>query len=576
MLDRALPLVRRLVGCPRHLATHPGGIVIGHAPLSRILPLERAPKGVLVSQYDHISIAAMGLVKIDLLGNRCLSELEEALTLAGHPMPLSLQSIPQEDRATLDLIDRAETVGCFQLESPAMRALVTQLPIRRQADLIAALALIRPGAASGAVKSRYIRRARGEEEVQIPFPAVKERLKETHGLFLYEEDIMVLLHQTGDITLAESDELRRAIVKSGGEALLLGAQEQRFLRSLRRKGDAVRLAEARRAWEVAVRFAAYSFNKAHAASYAVLAYCSAYTKAHFPAEFACALLNHHQGLYPLRTLVGECARRGVHLRPPHVNASSSRTRMEEDPATGKRAVLIGLDAIRGMSRRTKAALVGDREAHGEYRSLRDLLERIRPNSREITALVLSGACDGLAPLDVGDYPFSHEAVLEHIRQQLDPERLDSLPIPRPQATDTDQVRLYRQLVRVRNELQYLGMHLLAHPMAILRPEAERYRCITIREAVAAPPETIVHLGVTVATMRRVPTRRGVVQFFTAEDETGLLEAVVPPATYRRLGERLATPGPFLVEGRMRAEQGATHLEVIRLAPFHQRQKPYTP
>ncbi|HWI41328.1 MAG TPA: PHP domain-containing protein, partial [Verrucomicrobiae bacterium] len=144
----ALALVRRLVGRPRHLAAHPGGVVICDRPLEDILPLERAPKGVPVTQYDGASLERLGLAKIDLLGNRCLSEIEEALTLAGWPRPLRLDSVPSDDAATLALLDRGETIGCFQLESPAMRSLLARLPIRAEADIIAALALVRPGAAA--------------------------------------------------------------------------------------------------------------------------------------------------------------------------------------------------------------------------------------------------------------------------------------------------------------------------------------------------------------------------------------------------------------------------------------------
>ena len=254
----------------------------GPATTGGLLPLERAPKGVIITQYDLVAVARLGLVKIDLLGNRCLSELEEALLLAGHRKPLRLESIPPEDPPTLALIDRADTVGCFQLESPAMRSLLARLPIRRQSDIIAALALIRPGAAAGEVKSAFVRRARGEVPEQVSFPMLGDRLQETHGLFLYEEDIMVLLSRTGGISLEEADELRSAIVQRRRSAVL-SALEAEFVAGTKTLGTGDReSALARRAWATAARFAAYSFNKAHAASYGLLAYFSAYTKAHHP------------------------------------------------------------------------------------------------------------------------------------------------------------------------------------------------------------------------------------------------------------------------------------------------------
>jgi DNA-directed DNA polymerase III PolC len=569
-LGKILPLCQRLIGRPRHIAAHPGGIVVGDPPLHDLLPLERAPKGVVITQYDGAALERLGVAKIDLLGNRCLSELEETFALTGQP-PLRLEAIPGEDAPTLALIDRAETLGCFQLESPAMRSLLARLPIHRQSDLVAALALIRPGAAAGSAKAAFVRRARGEEPSAIPFPLLADRLAETHGLLLFEEDIMLLLSRTGGLNLGEADELRAAIINSGGDAAALADLEASLLQ--RAAGQGTAETSARQAWAAAACFAAYSFNKAHAASYGRLAYLSAYSKAHHPVEFACALLNHHQGLYPLRTLAAEFARMGVELRGPHVNFSTYPSGLETGLGEGPAAVRVGLDKVRGLSRRGSEALLQERAGGGPFGSLRELLERVRLNRREVAALILAGVCDGLPPLTTADYPFAHEAALDWLKRGGALTGLDRLPIPRPVAV-SERGRLFQRLVRVRNELRILQMHLLAHPMALLRPEAQRYACRPIFEAVAAPAGAKLRLAVIVAAMRRVPTRQGPMQFLTVEDETGLLEAAVLPPAYRRLGERIATPGPFLIEGRLRRQQGAIHLDVGDITPFHERERPY--
>lgn len=569
-LEPILLLIRRLVGRPRHIAVHPGGIVIDWRPLDQVLPLELAPKGVVITQYDLVAVAKLGLVKIDLLGNRCLSEIEETLSLAGWQRPLRLASIPAEDPATLALIDRAQTIGCFQLESPAMRSLLLRLPIRRQSDLVAALALIRPGAAAGEVKNSFVRLARGEETA--------DRVGETHGLLIYEEDIMLLLARTGGITLAQADEVRRGIVKSGGDAVALSSLQASFLEStqVRFPDDRHALARARRAWSVAVRFAAYSFNKAHAASYALLAYTSAYLKVHHPTEYACALLNHHQGLYPLRSEAAELSRMGITLLGPHVNDSSCRSRCREaGTSAGGKVVQVGLDKVRQLSRRAVFEIERERELHGVFSSLGDLLRRVKLAVHEVTALVLCGACDGLAPLDGAAYPFVHEAVVERLRQKCDPAELDGLRVVPPRSETPEEAernKLYQALVRVRNELAYLEMHISAHPMALLRKEASRCGLVTIEEASRSPADSTVGIAAIVAAMRRVVTRQGPMQFISFEDETGVLEAVVFPAVYARLGERVTTPGPFAVVGRLKLRQGAVHLEVGRLEPFHERKR----
>jgi DNA-directed DNA polymerase III PolC len=566
-LNGMLALSQRLIGRLRHTGTHPGALLIGRSSLATLLPLERAPKGVVITQYDAAAVAALGLAKIDLLGNHCLSELQETLTLAGLPEPSRLETIPSEDARTLALIDRADTLGCFQLESPAMRSLLARLPIRNQADLVAALALIRPGAAAGAAKTAYIRRARGEEPIEIPFPEVGGRLSETHGLLLYEEDIMVLLSRIGGIGLAEADRLRAAIVDSGGDPTALAALETDFLAAaecLRPGGPARR--HAQRAWQAAARFAAYSFNKAHAVSYGLLAYCSAYAKAHYPLAFGCALLNHHQGLYPLRTLAADLGRRGLVLLPPHVNSSRQASSLEGQ------AIRVGLNRVKSLSRRTANLLLAAR-AQAAFADLHDLLQRVPMNRREVHALILAGCCNGLTPLAADRYPFIHEVALHWLDHGGDPAGLAELPIPRP-VGDAAQIQLYQGLVRAKNELRFLAMHLSAHPLALLRPEAERVGCVRISQAAGLSDGAALRLAVMVAAMRRVPTRQGPMLFVSLEDDTGMLEAVVLPPAYRRLGDRVVTPGPFLVEGILRCQQGAAHVEISRLAPFHRREQPF--
>ncbi|UFS70756.1 DNA polymerase III subunit alpha [Geomonas sp. RF6] len=567
-MGEIFPLIRRLVGRPHHIAAHPGGIVVDRYPLEDLLPLERAPKGVIITQYDLVAVSRLGLAKIDLLGNRCLSELEEALA------PRTLSDIPPEDPETLALIDDARTVGCFQLESPAMRSLLKRLPIRSQNDVTAALALIRPGAASGEVKGAFVRRARDEEGVNFPFRLMEDRLRETYGLFLYEEDVMLLLSRTGGITLDEADELRRAIVKSGGDPATLALLQSAFLDRASavagRKG-----AQARRAWATATRLAAYSFNKAHAASYALLAYYSAYAKVHCPLEFACALINHHQGLYPLRVEVAELSRIGIVVQAPHVNESQYHS-FSVTAAGQKGSVRVGLDKVKGLSVRRAMEILEDRRRRGPYASLRNLLERVPLSLREVAALVLSGACDELSPLHSQHYPFAHEAALEQLQEGSPLPDLDRLRVALPdtESAEGERIRLYQALVRVRNELSYLQMHLAAHPMALLREEAQRMSCVTVEEASHASAGKTVRLAVVVAAMRRVQTRQGAMQFLTVEDETGLLEAALLPVVFQELGDRIKTAGPFLVEGRIRRQQEAVHLEVSYLTPFHKRPGPF--
>ncbi len=588
-LGEMLPLVQRLIGKPRNLAVHPGGIIIDAAPLNDRLPLDRAPKGVVVTQYDLSALAELRIVKIDLLGNRALAEIEETLELAGIGGPSILEAFPDEDPETLALIGRAQTLGCFQLESPAMRSLLSRMPIRSESDVTAALALIRPGVAAGETKAAFIRRTRGEEACDPIDPVMADRLFETRGMLLYEEDIMVLLSRISGMSLGEADELRSAIVKSGGDPEILAKLEAGFLKRCSAAGGpfANDLYRLRRAWAAAAKFAAYAFNKAHAASYARLAYISAYLKTNMLQEFACALMNHHIGIYPLRTLAADLMRGGVVIKPPHVNLSQYFSILEEPvgwvESRNKRdathhpshraSVRIGLEKIKGLSAKTVEKILKERETKGPFANFSDLLQRVRIGRGELAALVLSGACDDLSPLFAGDYPFAHEAVLEFLKRGETALSLDEIKVS-IQERGVAHAKLYQELVRVRNELRYLEMHLSGHPTALLRSEAERYGCVPIAIAAESKPGSRMRLLVIMAAMRRVPTRSGVMQFLTLEDETGLLEAVVLPPAYRAIGDRITTPGPFLVEGTLQSQQNAVHLEVFRLSPFHQRRQPF--
>jgi DNA polymerase III alpha subunit len=236
---------------------------------------------------------------------------------------------------------------------------------------------------------------------------------------------------------------------------------------------------------------------------------------------------------------------------------------------GERAVRVGLDRVGVLPAATAEQLVAGRAARGPYRSLAELIARVPLRGRALEALVLAGACDGLAPLAADGYPFLHEAALARLRAGASLAGLRAEPAP---GTDPARLELYRTLSRVRNELVHLGLHLTCHPLAALRAEAEREGCSRLAEAAASAGERALVAG-TLAALRRVATRRGPMAFLTLEDESGVLEAVAFPPAYRRIAASLGTPGPFLVEGTLRDEHGALHLELATLKPFHARRRP---
>jgi DNA polymerase-3 subunit alpha/error-prone DNA polymerase len=527
----ALPLIGRLVGQPRHLSVHPGGVVAADRDLSSVVPLERVARGTLVTQLDLHSVAEAGLLKLDLLGNRCLTEVGQAAAMAGLP---SRGAIDETDAATLDALGRADTVGCFQVETPPMRSILVRLPVKSLADCTAALGMVRPGPASGEAKEAFIRRACGEEAPLAVHPDVADLLEESRGLLLYEEDIVRVLARAGGLSIADADALRSSLVR--------GAPVEQLGRDFVARAPDRALASA--VWPQVARFAAWSFNKAHAVSYARLAFESEFMKVHHPLELGLALLDHYGGHYPLRTIAWELQRKGVVMLAPHVNHSDLGSTLEDG------RLRLGLSRVKRLRQRTAQAIVDERP----FDTLDALLTRVKPALRELEALVLCGACDGLRPLEREAFPIPHRAALVSLGSRLKLDRLERWPA----------------LARVHLELTFLELSVSGHPLQLLRDEARRAGCVSTAEAREGVRERVRIAG-TLAASRPVETKGGAtMQFLTFEDEAGLLEAVLFPPVRASQAKKLTTPGPYLAEGIVERDRGDVQLDVEWLTPFYQR------
>jgi DNA polymerase III alpha subunit len=534
----AVPLMLQLIDKPRSVGVHPSSVVIAPVPVRDIVPVEPGRDGRSVTQFDLRGIERVGLTKLDLLGNHFLSQLRTTELLLGRECMPSLPSC--DDGPTLERIDRADTIGCFQIETPALRAVLTRLPIARIDDCVDALARVRPGA-SGEDSARV-----GEETEGVPTSC-------SDDAWLFDEDLMEALADAAAISLAEADRLRVAVIDAAtpeAAAIL----ERDFVERARANGrDPDR---ARTVWTKATRFATNTFCKAHAWSYGMLAYWSAYLKTHYLQEHGCALLDSYGGAYPLRTIAADLLRSGVRIEPPSVNRSNIANHLID-----RRGVSLGLSALKHLRRKTADAIVSERTSNGRFQSLDDLERRVHLSSRERAALVRVGACDDLAPLSAALYPFAHEALL------CDPDaRRWLLP------AENERTARYAALVRARNEIELLGMHVTHHPLALLRDDAERCGCLPVANIArdAAESDTIRLVGLVAADHRHLTSRQSMMAFVTFEDETGLIEATVAPQSYRRLARRMTTAGPYLVDGTVHIDRGAMTIHVTALAPFYER------
>ncbi len=375
-----------LEGRPWNVTVHAAGVVIGPGSLPDLVPLMRTGGGEVVTQYQAEDLAGLGLIKLDLLGLRNLTVIAE---VQARVTGLKLEEMEPADPATYALLAAGEAIGAFQLDSPGMRQLLRQVKPERFTDLVALLAMYRPGPMQAGAVTHYVARRRGKAPVEVPHPALADALSDTYGVLLYQEQVMLVARDVAGFSPGEADSLRRALGRSDHAAAVW---QTRFVEGARRQGLA--LAEADTVWRWLATHAGYTFNRAHTTAYALVAYWTAYLKAHYPAPYFAALLAAEVGGLGPAAYMREAARRGVALLPPDVNHSDLTYQVE-----GDRAIRAGLLQVKGIGPATARAIVTERAAGGPFSSPVDLADRLarqgiaRPLA---TALVRAGAISGTA------------------------------------------------------------------------------------------------------------------------------------------------------------------------------------
>lgn len=532
MFEQAETLLRQ----PRHLSVHPGGVIIASEALAGLVPLQRSgTKGVVITQLDLHSVEQLGLVKLDMLGIRGLTVLGDVAD-AVHSWRRSeyrtalevLENIPLEDDATAGRMERGDTIGCFQVESPGMRATLREIRARKVDDIMAALALYRPGPLQGGLRDAFVRRFKGEEAVEHLHPALVPLLEESYGVILYQEQVLRIAHELAGLSLAEADLLRRAMshFDPGKQMQLL---QEKFIAGAAQKSR-VPHETAARVWEMMAAFAGYGFPKAHAASYALVAWRSAWCKQHFPAEFMAAVLANWGGYYSQGVYITEARRLGLKVNPPHVNHSQREfcvSYQQDEPA-----LYMGLDQVRDLTGRTQERILHLRP----FTSLDDFLARVDPRPQEAQNLVRAGAFTGLGNVPV---------LLERLRHGG--WKPGQMPLFAPQTVDGE----WELTSLVAAQQEVLGISLAAHPLELHADRVKAEGALTTVEAVGRRGERVCVAGMR-QTWHRTRTARGeTMLFLTLEDLEGMLDAVVFPDVYTRVrGAFGSAQVPLLVSGVM--------------------------
>ena len=393
-VKRLVDLAMQLEGFPRNSSTHAAGVVIGDRPLAKLVPLYRDPRSDMpVTQFDMKHVESSGLVKFDFLGLKTLSVLHKATELMKRRgIDIDLGTLTWDDPKVYDLLKSANTVGVFQLESEGMRRTLSAVKPTNFGDIIALVSLYRPGPMDNI--PLFGKRKNGEAEIEYPHPKLEGILAETYGIFVYQEQVMQAAQILAGYSLGDADLLRRAMGKKVQAEM--DAQRQRFVDGCKENSD-IEAGKANELFDLIDKFAGYGFNKSHAAAYALLAYQTAWLKAHYPEEFYAASMcfDMHQS-EKLALFVDDARRQGIEVAAPDINCSEAEYSVEQ--TDDGYAVRYALAGIRNVGEKAMEAIVAEREKNGEFESLSDLFERLPPgsmNRRQLEGLICAGALDGL-------------------------------------------------------------------------------------------------------------------------------------------------------------------------------------
>ncbi len=567
-----IDLARKLEGLARNAGKHAGGVVIAPSDLTDFTPLYcEQPGASPVTQLDKDDVEAVGLVKFDFLGLRTLTIIDRALAHInaaraerGEP-PVELDKLPNDDKASYALIQRAATTAVFQLESRGMKELIRRLQPDCFEDIIALVALFRPGPLQSGMVDDFIDRKHGRARVEYLHPALSEILRPTYGVILYQEQVMQIAQELAGYTLGGADLLRRAMGKKKHEEM--ARQRGSFLDGARSRG--VDEDVATHIFDLMEKFAGYGFNKSHSAAYALIAYQTAWLKAHYPAAFMAAVLSADMDhTDKVVTLIDECRQMKLSVPTPDVNNSDYAFTPD-----GDNAIRYGLGAIKGVGQSAIEAITTERETNGKFADLFDFCRRIdsrRVNRRVIEALIRSGAADALGPSRAAMMSSLTQALqaaeqLERDRSAGQSDMFGAEAEASPATGVFQPVAEWAEEERLAGEKETLGLYLTGHPIS--RYESELGGIVSMRLAELKPAAGVTRtVAGLVVNMRAMNSRRGRMAVLTLDDRTGRVEAVVYSEVFQAYRQLLARDRLLVLEGEVSADDfsGGCSMTVQRI------------
>jgi len=558
-IAKYLELSMRIQGLPRHLGQHSGGMVICQGQLNRVVPLERAsmPERTVV-QWDKEDCADLGIIKVDLLGLGMMAVLKDCLELIPQHYgdAVDLAQLPEDDDV-YETLQRADTVGMFQVESRAQMASLPRNNPKKFYDLVVQVAIIRPGPIVGKMAHPYMRRRQKKEEISYPHPSLEPVLKRTLGVPLFQEQLLRIAMTVANFSGAEAEELRRAV------GMRRSWERMKNLEGKLREGmtaNGINAATQETIVQNISSFALYGFPESHAASFALIAYASAYFKVKYLAAFTCAILNNQpMGFYSPAVLVKDAQRHGLRVKPIDVQASDWSCAIEHED-DGTVSLRMGLGYAKGLRKRSAEALVLTRQREGTFRSTEDLALRVPLLDRkELTLLARIGALNRL------DGIVHRREALWQVERAGKPEG----PLLRQKSEwlrdEAKSHPLQQMNTEERLVADYAGTGLTVgkHPMHYLRTELRRQSVLSAEELRSCRDGEFVRTAGCIIARQRPGTAKGFI-FLSMEDETGIANAIITPDLYER--ERIVvTRAKFLiVEGILQNQDGVIHVKAKRL------------
>jgi DNA polymerase-3 subunit alpha len=555
-----LDTAKMLEGLARNAGKHAGGVVIAPSDLTDFMPLYCEQGGhQAVTQFDMEDLEKLGLVKFDFLGLRTLTIIDKAVKRVnrereqrGEP-PLAIDRLPIDDAATYALLKSCKTTALFQLESRGMKDLINRLRPDRFEEVVALVALFRPGPLQSGMVDDYIDRKHGRTPVKYPHPILEPILKSTYGVILYQEQVMQIAQVLSGYTLGSADLLRRAMGKKKPEEM--AKQRQAFVDGARERGIPEKLST--QIFDLIEKFAGYGFNRSHSAAYALIAYQTAWLKTHYPAAFMAAVLSSDMDRTDkVVTMIAECRDMRLRVLPPDVNRCEYEF-VPQDDAT----ILYGLGAIKGLGESAIDAILQAREAGGPFKDLFDLCRRIdmrRVNRRVLESLIKAGALDALGAHRAALMGSLTRALAEADRHAADSAAgqadLFGQTATSPERPRDEPTPEWSEEQRLDGERETLGLYLTGHPIARYAEELEHMISAPIAELRPTYDRALVVAGLVVG-MRTMQTRRGDrMAFVTLDDRTGRLELAVFSELFERHRDLLVKDTLLVVKGQVAVDE----------------------